>query len=110
MLATVLIMALAVCVEPFRLGMTVLMLNRPRPALQLFAFLCGGFAMGTTVGLVVLFALRRILVGTSFVTVPRVQLLIGLLVLFVAAVVAIDVFGRLGSRPARLARPARKLM
>ena len=110
MLATVLVMALAVSIEPFRIGMTVLMLNRPKPALQLFAFLCGGFAMGTTVGLVVLFALRRILLGTSFVTVPRVQILIGLLVLFVAAVVAIDVFGRLGSRPARLATPARKLM
>ena len=53
MLATVLVMALAVSVEPFRIGMTVLMLNRPKPALQLFAFLCGGFVMGTTVGLVV---------------------------------------------------------
>src|ERR1700720_3403135 len=78
MLATVLIMALAVSVEPFRIGMTVLILNRPKPALQLFAFLCGGFVMGTTVGLVVLFVFRRILLGTSFVTVPRVQILIGL--------------------------------
>ena len=110
MLATVLMMALAVSVEPFRIGMTVLMLNRPRPALQLFAFLCGGFAMGTTVGLIVLFVFRRILLGTSFVTVPRVQLLIGLLVLFIAAVVAIDLFGRLGPRPAKLARPATELL
>src|ERR1700761_2790656 len=110
MLATVLVMALAVSIEPFRIGMTVLMLNRPKPARQLFAFLCGGFAMGTTVGLVVLFVFRRILLGTSFVTVPRIQLLIGLLVLGIAAVVAIDVYGRLGSRPARLARPGRKLM
>jgi hypothetical protein len=110
MLATVLIMALAVSVEPFRIGMTVLMLNRPRPARQLFAFLCGGFAMGTSVGLIVLFAFRRILLGTSFVTVPRVQLLIGLLVLFIAAVIAIDLFGRLGPRPAILARPATELL
>src|SRR3984885_2601351 len=101
MLATVLVMALAVSIEPFRIGMT---------ALQLFAFLCGGFAMGTTVGLVVLFVLRRILLGTSFVTVPRVQILIGLLVLFVAAVVALDLPGRLGPRPAQLATPARKLL
>lgn len=110
MLATVLIMAIAVSVEPFRIGMTVLMLNRPKPALQLFAFLCGGFAMGTTVGLVVLFVLRRILLGTSFVTVPRVQILIGLLVLFVAAVVAVDLPSRLGPRPVKLATPARKLL
>jgi hypothetical protein len=66
--------------------------------------------MGTTVGLVVLFALRRILLGTSFVTVPRVQTLIGLLVLCVAAVVAVDLPGRLGPRPAKLATPARKLL
>jgi hypothetical protein len=110
MLATVLIMALAVSVEPFRIGMTMLMLNRPRPVLQLSAFLLGGFAMGTTVGLIVLFVFRRILLGTSFVTVPRVQLVIGLLVLFIAAGVAIDVFGRLGPRPAKLARPATELL
>jgi hypothetical protein len=110
MLATVLIMALAVSIEPFRIGMTVLMLNRPRPALQLFAFLCGGFAMGTTVGLVVLFVFRRILLGTSLVTVPRIQLLIGLLVLLIGAVVAVDLFGRLGPRPALLARPATELL
>lgn len=111
MLATVLIMALAVSVEPFRLGMTVLMLNRPRPALQLFAFLCGGFAMGTTVGLTVLFVFRRILLGTSVVTVPRVQVLIGLLVLCIAAVVGFDLLSRLGPRrPAALTRPASRLL
>jgi Sap, sulfolipid-1-addressing protein len=86
------------------------MLDRPKPALQLFAFLCGGFVMGTTVGLVVLFVLRRILLGSSFVTVPRIQILIGLLALFVAAVVAVDLPGRLGPRPATLAAPARKLL
>jgi hypothetical protein len=30
--------------------MTMLMLNRPRPALRLLALLYGGFAMGTTAG------------------------------------------------------------
>jgi Sap, sulfolipid-1-addressing protein len=110
MLATVLIMALAVSIEPYRIGMTALMLNRPRPALQLFAFLCGGFAMGTAVGLIVLFAFRRVLLGTSLVTVPRIQLLIGLLVVAIAAVVAVDLFGRLGSRPAKFARPATELL
>jgi hypothetical protein len=59
MLLSLPVMAFAVSLEPFRIGMTVLMLNRPRPMLQLLAFLCGGFTMGLTVGLVVLFALRR---------------------------------------------------
>ena len=52
---TLLAMAVAVSLEPFRIGMTVLMVNRPRPGLQLLAFLAGGFAMGVTVGLIVLF-------------------------------------------------------
>jgi putative Mn2+ efflux pump MntP len=39
---TLLLMALAVSLEPFRIGMTVLMVNRPRPRRQLLAFLIGG--------------------------------------------------------------------
>jgi Sap, sulfolipid-1-addressing protein len=77
MLATVLVMAFAVSVEPFRIGMAVLMLNRPRPALHLLAFLFGGFAMGTTVGLLVLFVFRRRLLESSYFTLPKVQILIG---------------------------------
>src|SRR5262249_19647987 len=107
-LVTVLVMALAVSVEPFRVGMTVLMLNRPRPALQLLAFLCGGFAMGMTVGLVVLFVFRRKLLGSSFFTLPNVQILIGLLALLVAVVVAVP--GRWDLRPTRLATPAQQLL
>src|ERR1700759_758243 len=110
MLATVLIMALAVSVEPFRIGMTVLMLNRPRPVQQLFAFLCGGFAMGTSVGLIVLFVFRRILLGTSFVTVPRVQLLVGLLFLGIAAIGGFGFFCRLGPGSRRSAEPRTKLL
>ena len=46
MLFTIGVLAIAVSLEPFRIGMTVLMLNRPRPLLQLLAFLAGGFTMG----------------------------------------------------------------
>jgi len=66
--------------------------------------------MGTTVGLVVLFVFRRILLGTSVVTVPRIQVLIGLLVLGIAAIVGLDLFARLGSRPAKMAAPATRLL
>ena len=89
MLITVLVMALAVSLEPFRIGMTVLMLNRPRPSLQLTAFLFGGFAMGMSVGLVVLFVLRRALTGSGYFTLPRVQILIGVLALVAAAALAV---------------------
>ena len=110
MLVTVLAMAFAVSVEPFRIGMTVLVLNRPRPALQLLAFLSGGFAMGTTVGLVVLFVFRRRLLGSTYFTLSKVQILTGFLALLVAVVVAVAVPGRLGLRPARLATPAQRLL
>ncbi|MGH3723528.1 MAG: GAP family protein [Mycobacterium sp.] len=86
-----LVMAVAVSFEPFRLGMTVLMLNRPRPVLQLFAFLSGGFLMGTAVGLVVLFVLREKVLGTSHFTLPRVQIVIGAVALVIAAVLVTNI-------------------
>lgn len=93
-----LVMAVAVSLEPFRIGMTVLMINRPRPALQLLAFLAGGFAMGTAVGVVVLFVLRPAL-GSAHFTLPRVQIVVGAVVLLNAALVAAGVLGgRRGDR------------
>jgi Sap, sulfolipid-1-addressing protein len=88
---TVLVMAIAVSLEPFRIGMTVLMLNRPRPILQLLAFLAGGFVMAATVGLVVLFLFRPALLGSAHFTLPNVQIVIGALALVVAALVAMGV-------------------
>ena len=112
MLISILVMAFAVSLEPFRIGMTVLMLNRPRPMLQLLAFLCGGFAMGTAVGLIVLFAFRRrLLLGSTYFTLPKVQILIGVVALLVAAVLAARVFtGRFGQRPEKLATLAQRLL
>ena len=98
---TVLAMAIAVSLEPVRIGLTVLMLTRPRPALQLLAFLCCGFAMGLSVGLVVLFVLRIKLVTATHLTVPRVQVAIGVLALVVSVVLATDLAARL-PLPARL--------
>ena len=84
---TLLAMAVAVSLEPFRVGMTILMINRPRPWLQLLAFLAGGFAMGLAVGVVVLFLLRPAL-GSAHFTLPRVQIIVGAVLLVNAAVVA----------------------
>ncbi|HET6735048.1 GAP family protein [Mycobacterium sp.] len=88
---TVLVMAVAASLEPFRIGMTVLMLNRPRPILQLLAFLSGGFAMGTAVGLVVLMVFRPQLPGSAHFTLPKVQIMMGVMALLVAAVLATKV-------------------
>jgi hypothetical protein len=90
---TLLAMAVAVSLEPFRIGMTVLMINRQRPGLQLLAFLAGGFAMGTTVGLIVLFILRPAL-GAAHFTLPRVQIIVGVVLLINAALVASGVMSK----------------
>ncbi|MGB3485607.1 MAG: GAP family protein [Mycobacterium sp.] len=81
---TVLVMGLVIALEPFRIGMAVLMLHRPHPVRQLVTFLCGGFLMGLSVGLVVLFAFRDVLVDSTHFTLPHVQLGIGTLALAAA--------------------------
>ncbi|MGV0790793.1 GAP family protein [Mycolicibacterium sp. XJ1819] len=102
---TLLVMAVAVSFEPFRIGMTVLMLNRPRPLRQLLVFLCGGFAMGVSVGLVVLFVVGSAVDPAQF-TLPRVQVVIGVLALLIAAVIAVRPVGtgRYGQRVSAWAR------
>jgi hypothetical protein len=92
----VLVMALAAMVDPLRIGITVLIVSRSRPVLQLLAFWLGGLAMGLTVGLGVLFLLRDVaqkIIGdlestTATSTVGLVQLAIGVLALLLAAMVA----------------------
>src|ERR1700710_2961893 len=90
---TLLVMAVAISLEPFRISMTVLLINRPRPLLQLLVFLAGGFTMGTAVGLIVLFVVRPAL-GSAHFTLPRVQIVIGALALAAAVLVATGIVGR----------------
>ena len=82
---TLLVMAVAVSLEPFRVGMSVLMLNRPRPHLQLAAFLFGGFLMGLAVGAVVLFGIGSRRLTSAHFTLPTVQIIIGTMALVAAA-------------------------
>ncbi len=106
---TILLMAVAISLEPFRIGMTVLMLKRPRPILQLLAFLCGGFVMGLSLGLVVLFVVRPRLLGSAHFTLPRVQIVVGIMALVIAVIVATTALrGRL--ELPRTATRARRLL
>lgn len=102
---TLLVMAVAVSLEPFRIGMSVVMLNRPRPHLQLAAFLCGGFLMGLSVGAVVLFFLESRLPAwaSAHFNLPTVQIVIGVLALVAAALLAVTK-GRERTVPAWLTR------
>lgn len=99
---TLLVMAVAVSLEPFRIGLSVVMLKRPRPQRQLAAFLAGGFAMGLAVGVTVLFVAGRRLPEAHF-TLPRVQIAIGALALLAAVLLAVTP-GKTRTPPAWLSR------
>jgi hypothetical protein len=100
---TLLVMAVAVSLEPFRVGMSMVMLNRPRPHLQLAAFLCGGFLMGLSVGAAVLAAAESRLPESAHFTLPKVQIAIGAVALLASAIVAVT-RGRARTAPAWLTR------
>ncbi|OBF11674.1 GAP family protein [Mycobacterium sp. ACS4331] len=86
---TVLGLALAVNFEPMRLGLITVALSRPKPVLQLLAFLTGSFVMSATAGLIVLFVVRPGLVGPLQFDRATVHLVLGVLALALAAVLAV---------------------
>lgn len=86
---TVLSLALALNLEPFRVGLVPLMLSRPRPFVQLAAFLGAGLAMAFSAGVLVLFVLDRSPLGGDRGDSARVQVAIGVLALLIAAVMAV---------------------
>jgi hypothetical protein len=90
-------MALAAMIDPLRVGVTVLVISRPRPVLQLLAFWLGGLAMGLAVGLGALFLLRGLALelmqnvpgaGDSS-TVALAQIGLGAFALLIAALIAV---------------------
>jgi len=91
MWTTVLVLAIAVNFEPTRIGLVPLMLVRPRPLMQLFAFLCGCLAMTLSVGLLVLFVFHRSPLGTDKTNGATIQIVVGSLALLIALVLASNV-------------------
>lgn len=59
MWTTVLVLALALNLEPNRLGIIGLLILRPHPIRQLLAFLCTSFIVSLTAGMLVLFVVHR---------------------------------------------------
>lgn len=104
----VLVMALAAMADPLRIGVTVLVISRPRPMIQLLAFWLGGLAMGFGVGLGVVLLLHDLALDfindlestTATSTVGLVQVAIGVLALLLAAMIAMRFPSRRGARVA----------
>jgi len=106
---TVLLMALAISTEPFRLGMTVLMLNRPRPVAHLAAFLAGGFIMAIAMGLFVLFVLQTTIAKSANTALPLMQIGLGVAGLLVAALLMSGIRIRRLERASEEQEPPSKL-
>jgi len=86
---TVLALAAALNFEPIRIGLITVLLSRPRPLLQLSAYLAGSLAISFGCGLLVLFVFHRNPLGTSASSGARTQIAVGVIALALAAVVAL---------------------
>jgi Sap, sulfolipid-1-addressing protein len=93
MWTSVLVLATAMNFEPIRIGLIALMLSKPRPAVQLLAFIAGSFAMSITVGLPVLFVFHRRLFGATHTDGSKAQIVIGVVILMIAVLLATDLAG-----------------
>jgi hypothetical protein len=96
MWSAVLLLALISAIDPVRIGITALLIARPRPMLNLLVYWLGLMATAVGVAMVALFWLRDFMIpiarvvnsaATSLV-VPVVQIVIGLLAVPTAAMIA----------------------
>jgi Sap, sulfolipid-1-addressing protein len=110
MWGAVLVLALMAAVDPMRMGITLLLISRPRPMLNLLAFWLGGMATGITAAVGLLTLLRDFLpMVTREVTATvaifmrgPAQIAIGLLMLLALLIAA----GRSARQPAGVLVPA----
>lgn len=114
MWSTLALLALPIALDPVRLGFNVLLISRPRPAQNLLVYWVGCALGGVVLLLVPILALHFTPVFSSFVhdlanpakpanfTVRHIEILMGALVLFAAALMAVRFFAR---RRAQLPAP-----
>lgn len=91
MWTTVLALAIAVNFDPTRIGFILVVLSRPRPILQLAAYLCGGVLMSAAVAVLVVFVVHRGLFRVPEIDGATVQLVVGVLAVLLAAFLATNV-------------------
>lgn len=91
MWTTVLALAIAVNFDPTRIGFILVVLSRPRPILQLAAYLSGGVAMSLTVGVLVMFVVHRGLFSVPEFDAGTVQIVVGAVALLLAAFLATNI-------------------
>jgi len=101
MWTTVILLALALNLEPNRLGIIGLLLLSTRPIRQLLVFLCTSFLVTSTAGLLVLFLIHRGSILKADSSSAIMQISVGALMIVVAAVLSTNIAmpGRRGSQP-----------
>lgn len=110
MWGTVLVLAFMAAIDPVRTGITLLLISRPRPMLNLLAFWLGGMATGITAAVALLRLLRDFLpmvtrevtATVAIFTRAPAQIIIGVLMLLAALITA----GRSARQPAEVTVPA----
>jgi Sap, sulfolipid-1-addressing protein len=78
---TVVLLGLAVSIEPARIGLIALLLTRPRPSRHLAVFLCTGLALSLSVGFAVLFVFHHSFLGKANFNPALIQIGIGVVAL-----------------------------
>ncbi|MGO8852709.1 GAP family protein [Mycobacterium sp.] len=102
MSSAVLALSLLAAIDPVRIGITALLISRPRPMLNLLAFWAGGMAAGIVAALGVLLFLRdlafsverAVVSATSSPSVAYLQFAVGVLAVSLAALMLV----RFGAR------------
>ncbi|MCX2930202.1 GAP family protein [Mycobacterium sp. CVI_P3] len=91
MWTTVVLLGLAVSIEPARVGLIALLLTRPRPIRHLFVFLCTGLTVSLSVGFAVLFIFHHSFLGKASADPALIQIGIGVVALLLGAVLASNI-------------------
>jgi hypothetical protein len=91
MWTTVLALAIAVNFDPTRIGFILAVLSRPRPIIQLAAYLSGGVLMSAAVGILIVFVVHRGLFSIPEFDGATVQVVVGVVALLIAALLATNI-------------------
>ncbi|GAY18390.1 GAP family protein [Mycobacterium sp. shizuoka-1] len=88
MWTTVVLLGLAVSIEPARIGLIALLLTRPRPARHLAVFLATGLAVSLSVGFTVLFVFHHTFLSKTNFNPALIQIGIGVVAVLLGALLA----------------------
>ena len=91
MWTTVVLLGLAVSIEPARIGLIALLLTRPRPARHLAVFLATGLAVSLSVGFTVLFVFHHTFLSKTNFNPALIQIGIGVVAVLLGALLASNI-------------------